>query len=141
LISNAMMLSEKTTALKTVQKQLSNAKVKKEVSGLVAQEVDVQIKMHLNDELEWSSFRHSFEKVYPDFFSRLKRLYPICSEYELHLCAFIRAGMENRQIAHMLNIQPESIKKARQRLRKKLNLNPLDSLENFLRTQELNSHL
>jgi DNA-binding CsgD family transcriptional regulator len=42
--------------------------------------------------------------------------------------------MTNKQIAYMLNIQPNSLKKARYRIRQKLNLSTEDSLEDFLRT-------
>ena len=54
------------------------------------------------------------------------------TEGELRLCAYIRTGMENKHIAQMLSLQPESVKKNRYRLRQKLNLGK-ESLEDFLR--------
>lgn len=137
LTLDTMILSEKTAALKAVQEQISIAKEQKEIHSTVAKEVSIQIKMHLEDELNWKSFQQAFEKVCPGFFTRLKQLYPSLTGYELRLCAFIRTGTESKQIANMLNIQPESIKKARQRLRKKLPLDANQSLENFLRGHDI----
>ena len=88
--------------------------------------------MHLGTDDEWDFFKMQFVKVHPDFFVRLKTLCPSITEGELRLCAYIRTGMENKHIAQMLSLQPESVKKKRYRLRQKLNLGK-ESLEDFLR--------
>ncbi len=41
-------------------------------------------------------------------------------------------GMENKTIAHIRSVQPDSIKKLRFRIRKKLAVDPACSLEDFL---------
>jgi tetratricopeptide (TPR) repeat protein len=133
LVEGALALSEKENALKTVQEQILSANERKELPSVVARQMDAQIKMHIDADSEWKSFKESFENVHPGFFSQLKESYPALTEYDVRLCAFIRTGMESKQIAFMLNVQPDSIKKARFRLRRKLGLQPTDSLENLLR--------
>ena len=64
----------------------------------------------------------------------MKELFPNISETDLRLCAYIRTGMGNKQIATMLALQPDSIKKSRHRLRKKLGLSIETSIEDFLRS-------
>jgi DNA-binding CsgD family transcriptional regulator len=134
LMLDALRLNEKENALKAVQKQIMDASESGKEAKIVAHEVENQIKMHVDVQTEWESFRHTFEKVHPGFFRLLKRKYSSLSENEMRLCAFINAGMTNKQIAYMLNIQPNSLKKARYRIRQKLNLSTEDSLEDFLRT-------
>lgn len=134
LMLDALRLNEKENALKAVQKQIMDASESGKEAKIVAHEVGNQIKMHVDVQTEWESFRHTFEKVHPGFFRLLKRKYSSLSENEMRLCAFINAGMTNKQIAYMLNIQPNSLKKARYRIRQKLNLSTEDSLEDFLRT-------
>lgn len=133
LTIDAMRLSEGENILKSMHRQIVDASSGKKKTSEVAQALENQIKLHTGDEDEWESFRMSFEKVHPEFFTFLKHHFSNLSENELRLCAFIRAGMPNKQIAYMLNIQPASLKKARFRIRRKVNLATGASLEDFLR--------
>lgn len=98
-----------------------------------ARTIDTQIKYHLQDVTNWYAFKEAFEKIHPTFFQKLKNKYPNLSEHELRFCAFACSGLDSKQIAIILNIQIESIRKIRQRLRKKPGLNPTESLEELLR--------
>jgi len=49
---------------------------------------------------------------------------------ELRFMALLKMNMSSKEIATILNISPDGIKKARQRLRKKMSLTPDVSLEN-----------
>ena len=102
------------------------------IQSNTALQISNNIRMHLGTDDEWDFFKMQFVKVHPDFFVRLKTLCPSITEGELRLCAYIRTGMENKHIAQMLSLQPESVKKNRYRLRQKLNLGK-ESLEDFLR--------
>ena len=88
---------------------------------------------YLGKKDEWALFRLQFEKVHPAFFQKLKQHCPDLTEGELRLCAYLSLGMESKQIAQMLSLQPDSIKKSRYRLRQKLRLETKDSIEDFLR--------
>ena len=58
------------------------------------------------------------------FQSRLKARYPILTAYDLRLCTYLKANLSTKEIATILNITPDSVKKAKHRLRKKLNASP-----------------
>lgn len=77
-------------------------------------------------------FRIHFEAIYPGFLERLRKAHPDLTEHELRFCAYLRMGMENKTIAHIRSVQPDSIKKLRFRIRKKLAVDPACSLEDFL---------
>lgn len=70
---------------------------------------------HLISQLQASSFQ---------FQDRLKARYPRLTAYDLRLCTYLKANLATKEIAILLNITPDSVKKAKHRLRKKLELNP-----------------
>jgi hypothetical protein len=83
-------------------------------------------------EEEWSNFRRLFDKVYPGFFTRLKIKLPDLSPAETRLLALTKLQVSNREMASMLGVGYEAIRKTRQRLRKKLDLQEEGTLEEIL---------
>ncbi|MEZ4989852.1 MAG: helix-turn-helix transcriptional regulator [Saprospiraceae bacterium] len=67
--------------------------------------------------------------MHKDFNVRVAHLYPDITPNEYRLMAFIRMNLSSKEIASILNISIPGIKKARQRLRKKMGLATQDSLE------------
>lgn len=57
----------------------------------------------------------------------LRLKYPGLTTYEIRLCTYLKANLSTKEIATVLNITPDSVKKAKHRLRKKLSLRPVDS--------------
>lgn len=92
--------------------------------------------MHLNGQNDWDCFKELFEKVHPSFVSDLKAEFPDLTESDLRLATYLKAGMESKQIARMTNLQPDTIRKNRQKLRRHLGLTRDESLENFLRFRQ-----
>ena len=60
------------------------------------------------------------EGIHSGYLNNLKKSHPELTPYELRLCAYMRSNLSTKEIATILNILPESVKKAKQRLRKKL---------------------
>lgn len=67
------------------------------------------------------------ESTNSHFQHRLKRRYPSLTSYDLRLCTYLKANLSTKEIATLLNITPDSVKKAKHRLRKKLSLKPTQS--------------
>ncbi len=61
----------------------------------------------------------------------LQRIYPQLTPYDLRLCTYLKANLSTKEIAHILNITPDSVKKAKHRLRKKLAFSSYDSWTQF----------
>ena len=59
-----------------------------------------------------------------NFRERLKREHPGLTAYDLRLCTYLKANLTTKEIATLLNITPDSVKKAKHRLRKKMSLHP-----------------
>ena len=79
--------------------------------------------------LEMEKYIHETGK---DFFPRLKLAHPDLTENEIKLIALIKMNLTIKQIAIIKNITPNSVKVAKNRLRKKLNLGPGASISDYL---------
>jgi tetratricopeptide (TPR) repeat protein/DNA-binding CsgD family transcriptional regulator len=69
---------------------------------------------------DWQQFRRLFERVYPRFFETLRSHYPDHSPAEVRLLALSKLGLPTKEMAFMLGVSSEAIRKGRHRLRKKL---------------------
>lgn len=85
---------------------------------------------------DWADFRRHFESVHPDLITRLGEDFPGLTSNEFRLIALIRLNLSTREVSTVLGISPDSVKTARYRLRKKLNLETQDNLFDFLQQRE-----
>jgi DNA-binding CsgD family transcriptional regulator len=114
-----------TLALKSGQKDQNTT-----VFGRLINLIDYSF----NIDRDWDEFKMYFEGVHKDFFIKLKKEYPELSSGELRLCALIRLSLNLKETATLLNITPDSVKTARHRLRKKLNVPEESNLTDYLMT-------
>lgn len=70
---------------------------------------------HLLLELENSNQR---------FQQQLKFRYPRLTSYDMRLCTYLKSNLSTKEIAILLNITPDSVKKAKHRLRRKMSIEP-----------------
>ncbi|CCX67185.1 tetratricopeptide repeat protein [Prevotella sp. CAG:1058] len=126
-------MEEKNNTLRHIGSMVDDAKGKNEIGTAVAGRIKAQVKVHLDTEMGWDMFRQTFENVYPFFFKRIKTAHPTLTEYDIRLCTYILVGVDNKQIAMLLNVLPDSLKKSRTRLRKKLGIDAGVNLAEYLR--------
>ena len=80
----------------------------------------------------WDSFIHRFEDVHPQFFDRLKHENPNLTINDLKLSAYLKIGMSNKEIANVSHLTLGSVKSSINRLKKKLELGPDDSVRDYM---------
>ena len=90
------------------------------------------IQRGLSQDKDWNDFNTQFEQLNHQFYVRLKQAYPEISPNDLKLCALIKLNLSIKEMAGILNISADSVKTARYRLRKKLQLNTEDNLTDFI---------
>ena len=66
------------------------------------------------------------------FLQTLSKRYPDLSHKEMMLCAYIRMGLQSKEIAPLQNISTRGIEISRYRIRQKLGLDKSASLTEFL---------
>lgn len=81
---------------------------------------------------DWVDFRNVFEKVYPGFFTQLREKMPDLTPADTRLLALTKLNLSSKEMASILGISADSIKKSRQRLRRRLNLPEEGSLDELL---------
>jgi DNA-binding CsgD family transcriptional regulator len=92
------------------------------------------VSQNTENQHEWDTFKIHFEQVHPQFFTILSQLAPNLTQLELRQCAYIKINLSPKQVGNLLNITPDAVKKARMRIKKKLNLSAEDSLSKLITT-------
>lgn len=128
-----LAMIETNRLLESLMSKISDLKSEGKLDEGVYNELSQNIKVHGNSRQEWMDFKHVFETIHPSFASRLKEHYPLLSEGDLKMATYIKIGLSTKVISRMLSIQPDSVKKNRQRLRRRMGLESDSSLEETLR--------
>lgn len=84
--------------------------------------------------VEWKRFDEYFERAYPSFCSTLRSQFPNLTVQETRLAFLIRLDLSNHQLSGLLDIETNSLKTAKYRLKRKLGLNEHNDLDQFLST-------
>ncbi|MEZ4803757.1 MAG: tetratricopeptide repeat protein [Gelidibacter sp.] len=87
------------------------------------------INFDLQDDNNWEKFSRYFEEVHKDFNTKARQQFPNITTNDLRLMALLKMNLSSKEIANILNISSDGIKKARQRLRKKMGIDSDESLE------------
>lgn len=90
-----------------------------------------RVKAALGDDSDWERFETIFKGVRPGFLERLEEKYPALTRGEKRLCCLLSLDMDAKQMARLLMIQPDSVKKTRHRLRRKLGMKPDETFTSF----------
>lgn len=85
-------------------------------------------------EKDWENLRFQLELVHPGFLARLQQIAPALTVTDIRHCAYIRIGLNTKEIGSLLNIHPDSVQKSRVRLKKKLCLDRETDLRTFILT-------
>jgi len=131
LTTHALNLAKKNEVLESI-KQKAEALKKEESVKTGYQNLIRTIDFDLQDDNNWKNFSRYFEEVHKDFNSNVKARFPEVTPNELRLLALLKMNLSSKEIANILNISHEGIKKARYRLRKKLNIQTEDSLQDLV---------
>lgn len=133
LVTSSLVMTEKDNVLQRILDDVGRLQKEGKIPTDESRQIDQAIRMHVSNKADWENLATSFEKVHPSFVRLLKERYPKLSEGDIKLAVYIKVGMSTKQIARMLLLQPDSVKKNRHRLRDRLGLAPDESLEDLLR--------
>ena len=72
------------------------------------------------------------EKVNTEFYHNLIRQFPTLTKSEVDLCGLLKLNLSNKEISALKNVSPDSVKMARNRLRKKIGIQPEEDIYAFI---------
>ena len=133
LANKAKDNEEKNRLILSLKESCEKALKNPPVSKIKLTEMQKTLESYLN--VVDKTFEIQMDELHQDFFKKLKEQFPELSNNDLRLCAYLKIGLNSKEIADILNIQPSSSYISRSRLRKKLNLNPEEDLYTFLNTK------
>jgi len=130
LTSQALNLARKNEMLQEIKNDLESIRKKAEQESTsdmkgVFQKINFDKQIDKN----WEQFTQTFTQTNESFIQNLTSNYPDLTKNDLRLAALLRMNLGTKDIATILNISDDGVKKARYRLRKKLNLDTSDNLD------------
>lgn len=112
-------LKEKNELVRSVKMQLSKLSTDLHTDERI-DNLNTLLNANIITDEDWKQFRSLFEKVYPGYMVRLKEKIPDLSPAELRLCVLTKLNINQKDMASMLGVSYDAIRKGRQRLKNKL---------------------
>jgi hypothetical protein len=131
------ILLELNRGIEKIYGEMDKSDTSKPISAIRTRLRNMQQEIRQNIERDdnWKKFAENFDMIYENYLKRLKEEFPSLSKSDLKLCAYLKMGLNSKDIAPLLNMSFRSVEMCRYRLRKKLNLmreiNLTDFLQNF----------
>ncbi len=133
LVNSTLCIVNKNEVLHQIKDKIKQKREEIDKGKEISYELIRFINNNIDRDQGWKKFRLKFEEIHPGFFRKLTEKYPGLSENFIRLCSYIRINLTTNEIAQLMNISIESVKKNRQRLRKKLNIDTDTLLVDFMK--------
>ena len=133
LVAKAVALLKQNEMLSYIENELKDAQMAADMnlSNKLA-DLRRELNGHINPEKGWMKFKLDFDQNYPGYIDRLLEKYPAITDREIQLVAYSVVGLLLKDIASMMHITLDSVKKNRKRLRDKFGLEPGADMVAFL---------
>ncbi len=86
----------------------------------VTDNLNALLQQHIMTDERWQKFKHVFNKVYPAYLAQMRQTYPKVTENDLKILALLKLDLSNASMSELLCVSVEAVRKAKQRLKKKL---------------------
>lgn len=121
-------LSKKNAIIDSLQKEIhENINLSKndaEVANLLEQKI-------LTEE-DWNVFKGRFNNIYPSFFGKIQHHKTVLTEGEIRYLVLLHLDLSSKEMAKILGISPQSVRVSKMRLKKKINPEGYETVEDFL---------
>ena len=124
-------LVERTDALTRVKDELQQLYRKTNNNHDVKKTLELVNDIEKNNS-NWDQFVLHFDEINNDFLKKLKSKFSKLSKTDMKVCAYLQLNLSSKEIAQLMNISVRGVEIARYRLRKKLNLETEQNLNDFL---------
>ena len=112
--NNDIIINELRSNIVTVSKQNPQG------TQAIIEQLNSMLESHIMTDERWLKFKGVFDKVYPNYLSGMKEKYQKLTDNDLKIIALQKLDLNNSTMSELLCISLEGIKKAKQRLKKKM---------------------
>lgn len=124
---------QKNALIEQLEAELSELDISNEAENQERQEkLNELLQMKILTDEDWQTFKTHFEQAFPGFLETLSGKYENLTTAETRLFILIKLNLSSKEISNILGVSPDSVKKGRYRLRKKLGLEEEVVLEEFV---------
>jgi tetratricopeptide (TPR) repeat protein len=135
LASHALIMMQKNTFYKDLSENIHSQMQMIDGKGKIAlKQVQKSLEQSFNIEKDWDLFKLYFEQMNDQFFDKLREINPRLTPNDYKLAALIKLNMNIKETATVLNISADSLKNARYRLKRKLNIKSDLSLPEYIQS-------
>lgn len=128
----ALRIVEKNELLNDLKQNLQEAS-KQDDSNEKIKEITSDINHSLYLDKDRKELELKMNHLHQAFLAKLSSMFPVLTKNDKRLCSLLMMDLSTKDVAAIMNIAPESVKKNRQRLRKKLELDPGTDINDFLK--------
>jgi tetratricopeptide (TPR) repeat protein len=133
LAAQVLQLCRKNEVLSNVHQEMERLRSGKNAgNGADLRRIQRTIQSDIQSDEDWKQFLSTFEQVHPRYLGALNEQYGPLTATEQRFACLLRMNLSSKEIATLLNISDAGVKKARYRLRKKLELPGDIPLQSFL---------
>lgn len=127
LVENSQLINDLISQVETFTSSDFNVKIMTEKISSIKQQLFSKA-----SDTQWKQFNESFQRINPRFHLNLLQNHPGLTPAEIQLSTLIKLGLSTKEISGIIYSTVDSIKVARARLRKKLNINAEANLTGYL---------
>lgn len=115
-------LKEKNIQIKKLKEEINNVKKSPPSVNIEKKtgKLNTLLESHLMTENNWISFKSEFEKEHPEFYRLLEEDFPEITNSNKRILLLQKLNFSKNEIAELLGITNDAVKKSLQRLKKKL---------------------
>ncbi len=122
VLASQLHIQHKNEVLQQLQTQLSDTDIN----------IQQVVKGENRVDNDFEKIRFTIQELHPDFFKNInERAKQKLTALDLKYCAYIYLGMDTKQIANLLSVEPKSVRMTKYRLKKKFGLDEHTALESF----------
>lgn len=111
---------DKGRILTLLKEKLNEAEYNPKINKAYWSEMDRLLSIHLENNDK--GFEIQMDELHQEFINKMHKKFPELSVYDLRLCAYLKIGMNSKEISELLRVLPSSINVSRSRIRKKMGL-------------------
>jgi tetratricopeptide (TPR) repeat protein/DNA-binding CsgD family transcriptional regulator len=132
LANQALLIAEKNEMIRSFRSEVEKVGQEEVQAKNSLRSISRKMERAENQQGDWDKFMQLFKDVHPELWSKLAQTHEDLTHNDLRLLALMKMGFSNKEIADILHITEGGLKKARYRLRKKLDLEAEASLHQFI---------
>lgn len=132
LLAGTLKIEEKNVILNVLKEKSRDVD-----APMAARQISRIINQNLRMDKNLDEQQQALNKAHPNFFNALQqRAENHLTRLDLKYCSYILMGLDNKEIASRLGVEPKSIRMARYRLKQKLKLEKEENLDRAIREMD-----